>query len=496
MKTISHLINGEQVSNDRQGDVYNPAIGKVQAKICLADKEQVDMAAKSGHEAFLSWQEVTPINRARIMCRFKTAIEEKKNDLAALITQEHGKTLADAQGSVMRGLEVVEFACGIPHLLKGEYSANVGRGVDAYSLRQPLGVCVGITPFNFPAMVPLWMFPLALACGNSFILKISEKVPSSANFLGELALEAGFPLGVLNVLHGDRETVSHLLHHPLVKAVSFVGSTQIAQSIYETSAKNGKRVQALGGAKNHLVVMPDADINQAVSHISSAAYGSAGERCMAVSVVMCIGDDVADAVSAGLQNKINELSIGAGDQENVDMGPLITAEHLAKVKEYVEIGVKEGAELIVDGRDFKKTLSLSGFFLGPCLFDRVLPEMRIYQEEIFGPVLGIVRLPELNRAIELINAHPFGNGVSIFTNHGAIARKFVDKIQVGMVGVNVPIPVPVAYYSFGGWKQSLFGDTHMHGMEGIRFYTKGKVVTQRWQELPDEKVLYRMPTLS
>ena len=496
MKTISHLINGEHVSNDRQGEVYNPAIGKAQAKICLADKEQVDMAAKSGHEAFLSWQEVTPINRARIMCRFKTAIEEKKNDLAALITQEHGKTLADAQGSVMRGLEVVEFACGIPHLLKGEYSANVGRGVDAYSLRQPLGVCVGITPFNFPAMVPLWMFPLALACGNSFILKISEKVPSSANFLGELALEAGFPLGVLNVLHGDRETVSHLLHHPLVKAVSFVGSTQIAQSIYETSAKNGKRVQALGGAKNHLVVMPDADIDQAVSHISGAAYGSAGERCMAVSVVMCIGDDVADAVSAGLQNKINELSIGAGDQENVDMGPLITAEHLAKVKEYVEIGVKEGAELIVDGRDFKKTLSLSGFFLGPCLFDRVLPEMRIYQEEIFGPVLGIVRLPELNRAIELINAHPFGNGVSIFTNHGAIARKFVDKIQVGMVGVNVPIPVPVAYYSFGGWKQSLFGDTHMHGMEGIRFYTKGKVVTQRWQELPDEKVLYRMPTLS
>ena len=412
-----------------------------------------------------------------------------------MVTDEHGKTLDDARGSVKRGIEVVEFACGAPDHLKGEFSEDVGRHVDSHSIRQPLGVCTGITPFNFPAMVPMWMFPMALACGNTFVLKPSEKDPSCCMRLVELLHEAGLPKGVLNLVNGDKEAVDTLLHHPDIAAVSFVGSTPIAEYIYQTASANGKRVQALGGAKNHAVVMPDADLHQTVDALIGAAYGSAGERCMAISAVVAVGDQVGDALVEALTPRVNGLNIGPGMKEGVEMGPLVTEAHLNKVKEYVDLGVQEGATLVVDGRNVKPDDAGDGFFMGGCLFDNVKPHMRIYKEEIFGPVLSIVRVPDFDSAVKLVSDHEFGNGTAIFTRDGDAARTYASQVKVGMVGINIPIPVPVAYHSFGGWKRSLFGDIHMHGMEGFRFYTKLKTITTRWPTGVRAGAQFTIPTL-
>jgi malonate-semialdehyde dehydrogenase (acetylating)/methylmalonate-semialdehyde dehydrogenase len=441
-----------------------------------------------------AWSETPSLQRARVLFRFKALLDAHIDELAALITSEHGKVLADARGEVTRGLEVVEFACGIPHLLKGEFSDNVGTGIDCWSLRQPVGVCAGITPFNFPAMVPLWMFPVALACGNTFVLKPSEKDPSCGLRLAELLGEAGLPPGVLNVVNGDREAVETLLTDEHVAAVSFVGSTPVARHIYETAARSGKRVQALGGAKNHMVVMPDADTKLAAQALMGAAYGSAGERCMAISVAVAVGD-AGDRLVAELQPLIASLRIGPGTSEGVEMGPLVTREHLQRVRDYVEIGVQEGAKAIVDGRTLQVPGHADGFYLGATLFDRVEPRMRIYREEIFGPVLIVVRVPDLRAALELVNGHEFGNGTAIFTRDGDAARAFCHEVQVGMVGVNVPIPVPMAFHSFGGWKRSLFGDLQVHGPEGVRFYTRLKTVTSRWPTGPRSGSDYVMPTM-
>ena len=421
-------------------------------------------------------------------------IEKYADDLTMIIVQEHGKVYEDAKGSLTRGLEVVEFACGIPHLLKGEFTENVGRDVDSWSVRQPLGVCAGITPFNFPAMVPMWMFPIAIACGNTFILKPSEKVPSCSMMLADLLTKAGLPKGVLNVVNGGKEVVDTLIESKSINAISFVGSTPVAKYIYENSAKHEKRVQALGGAKNHCVVMPDADLNQAINGLMGAAYGSAGERCMAQSVAVAVGG-VADKLVDGLKKKVEELKIGPGTDKNIEMGPLITKEHLKKVKDYVEVGKKEGAKLIVDGSEIKLQGYEQGFFMGGCLFDHVKTNMKIYNEEIFGPVLSIVRVKDFEEAIKIINNHEYGNGVSIFTRDGDAARSFSSRIKVGMVGINIPIPVPMAFHSFGGWKRSLFGDHHMHGMEGIRFYTKLKTITSRWPTGIKDNNNFTMPTM-
>ncbi len=431
------------------------------------------------------------------MFKLKELIERDMDHLADLVSAEHGKTVADAKGSITRGLEVVEFACGIPSLLKGEFSEDVGTGVDLVSFRQPLGVCAGITPFNFPAMIPLWMFPLAIACGNTFVLKPSEKDPSCPMHLAELALEAGAPPGVLNVVNGDKEAVDAILAHPDIAAVSFVGSTRIAEYVYRTGTATGKRVQALGGAKNHMVVMPDADPEQVTDALIGAAYGSAGERCMAVSVAVAVGD-AADRLVADLAPRVRALKIGPGHQTDAEMGPLVTAEHLAKVRSYVDLGVEEGAELVVDGRDFKLGLQgyENGYFLGGCLFDRVTPEMKIYQDEIFGPVLAVVRMPDFDSAIDIVNRHEYGNGTAIFTRDGDAARTFAEQVQIGMVGINVPIPVPMAFHSFGGWKRSLFGDHHVHGPEGVRFYTKQKAVTSRWPTGIRAGAEFKMPTMA
>ncbi|MEO1089399.1 MAG: CoA-acylating methylmalonate-semialdehyde dehydrogenase [Pseudomonadota bacterium] len=482
MTTIGHLIGGEVVigGSGRTGPVFNPATGELASEVLLADAAVVDQAVRMAKSALPAWAATTPIKRARVMFRLKTLIEQNIDELAALVTAEHGKTLEDARGSVTRGLEVVEFACGIPQMLKGEFSADVGEGIDLTSFRQPVGVCAGITPFNFPAMIPLWMFPLAIACGNTFILKPSEKDPSCPTRLGELALEAGVPPGVVNVVNGDKDAVNAILTHPDVAAVSFVGATPTAEYIYRTAAAHGKRCQALGGAKNHMVVMPDADLAQATDALMGAGYGSAGERCMAVSVAVAVGDQVGDALIERLAPKVRQLRIGPGTEPEVEMGPLVTAEHLAKVRGYVELGEKEGATLVVDGRDFQMQGFGSGFFMGGTLFDDVKPTMRIYREEIFGPVLSVVRVPDYAAAVKLVNDHEFGNGTAIFTRDGDAARSFANEVQIGMVGINVPIPVPVAYHSFGGWKRSLFGDMHTHGPEGVRFYTKQKAVTARW----------------
>jgi malonate-semialdehyde dehydrogenase (acetylating)/methylmalonate-semialdehyde dehydrogenase len=480
-RQLTHFIGGEPFAGDgaRSSDVFNPATGEVVARVPLAGVADVDAALAAATAALPAWADTTPLRRARILFRFKELLERDADEIAALITHEHGKVLTDAKGELTRGIEVVEFACGIPQLLKGEHSDQVGTGIDSWSLRQPVGVCVGITPFNFPVMVPMWMFPVALACGNTFVLKPSERDPSPSLMLAELLREAGLPDGVFNVVHGDRVAVDTLLTDPRVAAVSFVGSTPVARHIYSTATSHGKRVQALGGAKNHLVVMPDADLDQAVEGLVGAAYGSAGERCMAISVAVAVGD-IADELVARLAARARDLRIGPGTDPAADMGPLVTAAHRDRVRGYVDLGVSEGAELVVDGRGFSVAGHEGGFFLGGCLFDRVTPAMRIYREEIFGPVLAVVRAPTLDGAINLINGHEFGNGVAVFTRSGGVAREFARRISVGMVGINVPIPVPLAFHSFGGWKHSLFGDHAVHGPEGVHFYTRLKTVTARW----------------
>ena len=454
----------------------------------------MDHAVENAKQAFEKWSQVTPLQRARIIFKYKELIEKNYDELTKLIVSEHGKVYEDAKGSLTRGLEIVEFACCIPQMLKGEFTENVGTNIDSLSMRQPLGVCAGITPFNFPAMVPMWMFPMAIACGNTFILKPSEKDPSCSIRLAQLFSEAGLPEGVLNVVNGDKEVVDSILTNKDIKAVSFVGSTPIAKYIYENAAKNEKRVQALGGAKNHCVVMPDCDMDQAVNGLMGAAYGSAGERCMAQSVAVAVGG-IGDKLVEKLSKKVEALKVGPGLDKNSEMGPLVTKEHLEKVKGYVDLGVKEGAKLVVDGRNIKLQGYENGFFIGGCLFDNVKKNMRIYNEEIFGPVLSVVRVKDFNDAIQLINDHEFGNGTSVYTRDGDVGRTFANKIKVGMVGINIPIPVPVAFHSFGGWKRSLFGDLHMHGPEGVKFYTKLKTITSRWPSGIGSDPEFVMPTM-
>jgi malonate-semialdehyde dehydrogenase (acetylating)/methylmalonate-semialdehyde dehydrogenase len=478
----------------RHGQVTNPATGAVVRKVPFCNAADIDNAVKAAAAAAPGWGDTPPLRRARVMQKFLQLLQAHQKELAALVTEEHGKTLPDAMGSVQRGIEVVEFACGVPHLLKGEHSENVGSGVDCHTVRQPVGVCAGITPFNFPVMVPLWMFPVAIACGNTFVLKPSEKVPSASMRMAELFKDAGLPDGVFNVVHGDKEAVDAILNHPGIHAVSFVGSTPIAKYIYETCAKNHKRVQALGGAKNHAVVLPDADLEFAADALIGAAYGSAGERCMAISAVVAVGA-AADPLVKLLKKKAEAIVVGPGDKEGVDMGPLVTAQHRDKVAGYIDQGVKEGAKLVVDGRGLKVRGSEDGYFLGTTLFDQVTPEMKIYRDEIFGPVLVVLRATTLEDAIALVNRNPYANGTAIFTESGGAARRFENEIQVGMVGVNVPIPVPVAFYSFGGWKNSLFGDLHLHGMEGVKFYTRTKVITSRWPHQDTPAPGLNMPTL-
>ena len=479
---IEHYIDGKTFAGktSNYAPVYNPATGKQSAKVALASDKEVNSAVTAAKTAFPAWSETSPLSRARVMFRFKDLVEQNREKLQMMITAEHGKVLSDAAGEVTRGLEVIEFACGIPHLLKGEHSKNVGTGVDSWSEMQPLGVVAGITPFNFPVMVPMWMFPVAIACGNTFILKPSEKDPSPALLIAELFKLAGLPDGVFNVINGDKMAVDALLSHKDVQAISFVGSTPIAHYIYATASEHGKRVQALGGAKNHLMIMPDADLDQAVDALMGAAYGSAGERCMAISVAVCVGDQVADSLIGKLMPRIQNLKIMPGTEEKAEMGPLVTNQHLAKVTSYVNKGVEEGASLVVDGRDHIVAGHEDGFFLGGCLFDNVTEDMSIYKDEIFGPVLSVVRVQDFNAGCELINNHEYGNGTTIFTRDGDSARQFTHSIQAGMVGVNVPIPVPMAFHSFGGWKRSLFGPLHVHGPDGVRFYTRMKTMTSRW----------------
>ena len=496
MSLIQHFVNGKSYkgNSNRKGKVFNPATGEQESEVILGSKEDLNNTVNIARKAFESWSLKPPLQRARVMFKFKELIERNSEEIAKLIVSEHGKVYEDAKGSLTRGLEVVEFACGIPQILKGEFTDNVGSEVDSWSIRQPLGVCAGITPFNFPAMVPMWMFPMAIACGNSFILKPSEKDPSCSFKLAELLSEAGLPDGVLNVVNGDKEVVDAILENKDIQAVSFVGSTPIAKYIYENAARNEKRVQALGGAKNHCVVMPDCDLDQAVNGLMGAAYGSAGERCMAQSVAVAVGD-IGDRLVDKLSKKVEVLKVGPGMDKNSEMGPLITKEHLEKVRGYVDIGVKEGAKLVVDGRNLKLQGYENGFFIGGCLFDNVKKDMRIYKEEIFGPVLSVVRAKDFEEASKLVNDHEYGNGVSIFTRDGDAARTFSSKIKVGMVGINIPIPVPMAFHSFGGWKRSLFGDQHMHGPEGVRFYTKLKTITSRWPSGIRSNPEFVMPTM-
>lgn len=483
---VPHLINGEKLQLEkRKLDIYNPSNGEVAGYVSVADQEVVDQAVASALKAFPAWSATPSTQRAKILFRFKALLDENLKELAVLVTQEHGKTLIEAAGSVQRGIDVVEFACGIPSHLKGDFAEEVASGIDSYSMRQPLGVCVGITPFNFPGMIPLWMFPLAIACGNTFVLKPSEKVPSCALKIVELAKKAGVPDGVVNVVQGDKETVDALITHKDVNAVSFVGSSAIAEYVYKTAINHNKRVQAFGGAKNHCLVMPDADLDQAVEAIVLAAFGSSGERCMAISVVVTIDDKTADALVEKFKPRIQALKVGMGTTANIDIGPLITKAHWEKVKSYVDLGKKEGAKVILDGSDLEVTEAKNGFFMGPCLFDHVKPNMRIYQEEIFGPVLIVVRMNNFDSALQMINQHDYGNGTAIYTRDGYTARVFAEKVQVGMVGINVPVPVPVPSHSFGGWKRSIFSDIGMYGPEAVRFYTKLKTVTARWY--PKEK---------
>lgn len=483
MKQIQHFVGGSFTagSSSRSGPVFNPATGEQTGEVAFASASDVDAAVASAREAFESWRYSSLTQRQNVMFSFREMVAARRREIAEVLTSEHGKTIDDAMGEVQRGLEVIEFACNIAHLLKGDYSEQVSTGVDTYTIRQPLGVVVGITPFNFPAMVPMWMYPIAIACGNTFVLKPSEKDPSTSQLAAEMLAEAGLPDGVFNIVHGDKEAVDALITHPDVAAVSFVGSTPIARHIYETGTQHGKRVQALGGAKNHMIVLPDADIDLAADAAVSAGYGSAGERCMAISAVVAVGD-AGDRLIDGVQQRIEKLNVGPGDQPGVEMGPLVTRQHLDRVRGYVDAGEKEGALLIADGRSFVVEGYEDGFFLGPTLFDRVSPEMSIYTDEIFGPVLSTVRMEHYEDAIQLINDNPYGNGTAVFTNDGGAARKFQQEIQVGMVGINVPIPVPLSFYSFGGWKDSIFGSHAIYGPEGVHFYTRQKVVISRWAD--------------
>ena len=496
LERLFHWIDGKAVAaqTTRFGEVTNPATGEVVRHVPLANAADVDATVAAAAAAFPAWRALPPLRRARILMRFRDLMESQRRDLAKIITQEHGKTLADAEGEVTRGIEVIEFAMGVPHLLKGEFSDNVGTGVDSFSLRQPVGVCAGITPFNFPAMVPLWMFPVAIACGNTFVLKPSERDPSLSMRMAELLKESGLPDGVFNVIHGDKEAVDALLAHPVIKAVSFVGSTPIARYIYETGARNGKRVQALGGAKNHAVVLPDADLDFATEAIIGAGYGSAGERCMAISAIVAVGD-AADPLVARLAERARRVSVGPGTAPNIEMGPVITRAARDRIVGYIDRGKDEGATLVVDGRNASVPGFTDGFFVGPTLFDHVTPAMAIYRDEIFGPVLSVVRVDSLTDAIALINASPYANGTAIFTRSGHAARRFQQDVEVGMVGVNVPIPVPMAFFSFGGWRASLFGDQNVHGMDGVRFYTRVKTLTSRWPDDGSAAPGFHMPMM-
>jgi len=496
MSHVTHWIDGKPAPGlgSRAGDVYDPATGRVTATVSFADTADVDAAVAAARAAFPGWRDTSLTRRAQVLFAFRELLNARKDELAAIITAEHGKVLADAAGEVQRGLEVVEFACGIPHLLKGSFSESVSSGVDTYSIRQPLGVAAVISPFNFPAMVPMWFFPIAIAAGNTVVLKPSEKDPSAAMWLAERWAEAGLPDGVFNVLHGDKVAVDGLLTHPDIASVSFVGSTPIARYVYETGTSHGKRVQALGGAKNHMLVLPDADLDLAADQAVNAGFGSAGERCMAISVVVAV-DPVGDELVAKISERMAGLRTGDG-RRGCDMGPLVTRAHRDKVASYVEAGEREGASLVVDGRGIEVDGDPDGFWLGPTLLDHVTPAMSVYTDEIFGPVLSIVRVPSYPEGMALIQEHPYGNGTAIFTNDGGAARRFVNEVQVGMVGVNVPIPVPMAYYSFGGWKSSLLGDSHAHGTEGVHFFTRGKVVTQRWLDPSHGGINLGFPTQS
>ena len=496
-KTLSNYIDGKLLpsASTRFGSVYDPALGAEVSRLPMSTSADVALAVAAAKKAGVGWAATPAVRRARVMFALKSLIDEHMDELAGLVTAEHGKVLEDARGSVTRGMEVVEFAAGIPQLLKGEYSEGVARGVDTWSFRQPLGVCAGVGPFNFPAMIPMWMAPVAIACGNTFVMKPSEKVPSLSLRLAELWTQAGLPPGVFNVVNGDKEVVDAFIDHPDIAAISLVGSTPVAENVYQRATRAGKRVQALGGAKNHMIVMPDADTNHTVDALLGAAYGSAGERCMAISVAVAVGPETGDRLVEALVPKVKALKIGPGTLPGMDMGPLVSKPHLDKVAGYVELGVQEGAQLLVDGRGLRVPGAEEGFFMGGCLFDHVTPEMKIYQEEIFGPVLAVVRVPTLDAAIDLINAHRYGNGGAIFTASGEAADEFTKRIQIGMVGVNVPIPVPMAFHSFGGWKGSLFGDHFMHGPEGVRFFTRMKTVTSRWPQGQSAGASFAMPTV-
>jgi len=497
MRDITHFIDGAPVASTsgRFGDVFNPNIGEIQARVGLATTAEVDAAVASAVRAQQTWALVNPQRRARVMFEFKRLVEARMDELAELLSSEHGKVIADSKGDIQRGLEVIEFACGIPHALKGEYTEGAGPGIDVYSMRQPLGVAAGITPFNFPAMIPMWMFGIAIAVGNTFVLKPSEKDPSVPVRLAELMMEAGAPKGVLNVVHGDKTAVDAILDHPDIKAVSFVGSSDIAQYVYSRGTANGKRVQAMGGAKNHGIILPDADLEQATKDIIGAAYGSAGERCMALPVVVPVGRKTADEVRERVVAELETLKVGVSTDAAAQYGPVVSEAHRKRVTDYIQLGADEGAELVVDGRDFRLQGYEKGFFIGPTLFDQVKPTMKTYQEEIFGPVLQIVRAETFEEALALPSEHQYGNGVAIFTRNGRAAREVASRVNVGMVGINVPIPVPVANHTFGGWKRSAFGDVNQHGMEGVRFYTKVKTITARWPEGAVEDSAFVIPTM-
>jgi malonate-semialdehyde dehydrogenase (acetylating) / methylmalonate-semialdehyde dehydrogenase len=497
MRDIGHFVGGKEIpgQSGRFGDVFQPMTGEVIAKVALASKEEVRRAVENAKAAQPAWAATNPQRRARVMMKFLELIAKEMDPLAELLAREHGKTIPDAKGDIQRGVEVVEFACGIPHLMKGEYTEGAGPNIDIYSMRQPLGVVAGITPFNFPAMIPMWKFAPAIACGNAFILKPSERDPGMPMRLAELMMEAGLPAGILNVVNGDKEAVDAILDDPDIKAVGFVGSTPIAEYVYTRASAHGKRAQCFGGAKNHMIIMPDADMNQAVDALIGAGYGSAGERCMAISVAVPVGHATADALMDKLTPRVESLKVGPATDPSADLGPLVTKAHMEKVRSYVDLGVREGAKLVVDGRDFRMQGYENGFYMGGCLFDEVRPEMRIYKEEIFGPVLSVVRAKDYDEALRLPNEHEYGNGVAIFTRDGDAARDFAARVNVGMVGVNVPIPVPIAYYTFGGWKRSGFGDLNQHGPDAVRFYTKTKTVTSRWPSGVKEGAEFVIPTM-
>ena len=496
-KNYHHFVNGNSVNgtSGRTQPIYNPSLGSVSGSVSLATAAEVDTAVQSAANALGEWSSMNPQRRARVLFNFKALVEANADELALLIAEEHGKVIADAHGDIQRGLDVIEFACGVPHLSKGEYTQGAGPGIDVFSMRQPVGVVAGITPFNFPAMIPMWMFGVALATGCTFILKPSEKDPGVPLRLAELMMEAGAPAGVLNVINGDKVAVDAILDHPIIQAVSFVGSSDIAHYVYQRCAESGKRVQAMGGAKNHGIILPDADMAQAVKDISGAAYGSAGERCMALSTVVTVGEDTGDRFIDAMRSEIERLNVGISTDPNADYGPVVSAAHKQRVSDYIQMGVDEGAELVVDGRGFQLQGYEDGFFLGPSLFDRVAPTAQSYQDEIFGPVLQVLRTEDFETAMALPSKHQYGNGVAVFTRNGGAAREFAQRVNVGMVGINVPIPVPVAYHSFGGWKRSAFGDMNQHGMEGVRFYTRTKTVTQRWPEQVTEGSSFVIPTM-